>query len=58
MNFAVFGFFASSSMTCFAVFHSAGVNLFAEHDLGIGIVQAFVELELRILARFFDRSSR
>src|ERR1700747_2898457 len=40
-----------------ALFHPAGLNLFPENDLRIGIVDAFVKFKLRIFARFFDGPS-
>ena len=40
-----------------SVFHAAGMNFFVQHDFRIGIVQAIVKFELRILARLFDGPS-
>src|ERR1700747_2841841 len=40
-----------------AVFHPTGVKFFSENDFRIGIVDAFVKLELRIFARFFNGPS-
>ena len=37
------------------VFYPAGVNFLPQHHFWVGIVQALIKLELRVLSRLFDR---
>ena len=58
INFAVLGCLGQQLDGLLSVFHAAGMNFFAQHDFGIGIVQALVKFELRILRAAFRWSIR